>query len=513
MTDQPVRLRRVFFCTGYAPNGPDFFYDMFRRQVERYQRKFDVTGTVSPYQTDADGVCTHWSVELHSAHWSGQTHYTVLNWGDLVTEYMRRPKLITWLLKFIYVVDAVVTGTYFRLCRLNWRFGVVCTYPSLAVVLLLVLAWIVASGSHTLGQSWGVDGGLNYGVAALLGCATFMIGYWLLSLKHFLHLLVTDGVFSLQHARSPCEAYSQRVDEFAERIVTAIHESKDDEVLIVGHSSGSFCTVEILARALRMDPKLMESGPRVSLLTVGANLPLVGCHPKAQRFRDDLALVATEKHLFWLEYQAKQDLLNFPQFDPVRDLPSVNLTRPQMNPVVYSACIHKSLSPANYRRLRFNCFRLHYQFILAVDRLVPCDYMMIVAGPASLEHRGLNPQSAMEMCHGVDHWAGSEEELQPWLPLPPGRRQDGESVTSVELTPPRSGLRRTVVRQLLAVALSFVAGVIFAESLPHQEPPQEDGWSSGQERQPYSGEANNEQPQQTKGFVSEQQRPTWRKDS
>ena len=52
---------------------------------------------------------------------------------------------------------------------------------------------------------------------------------------------------------------------------------------IVGHSSGSFLGIELLARALKLDPSLGRHGPRVVLLTLGANFPIVGFHKASQR--------------------------------------------------------------------------------------------------------------------------------------------------------------------------------------------------------------------------------------
>ena len=39
------------------------------------------------------------------------------------------------------------------------------------------------------------------------------------------------------------------------------------------------------------------------------------------------------------------------------------------------------LSPDFYRRIRFNFFRLHYQFIMANDQRAPYDYFMLAAVP------------------------------------------------------------------------------------------------------------------------------------
>ena len=64
--------------------------------------------------------------------------------------------------------------------------------------------------------------------------------------------------------------------------------SDAQEIVLVGHSSGSFLGTEILARALERDPDLGRHGPRIVLLTLGGNYPIVGFHRAANFFRDHL---------------------------------------------------------------------------------------------------------------------------------------------------------------------------------------------------------------------------------
>ncbi len=61
------------------------------------------------------------------------------------------------------------------------------------------------------------------------------------------------------------------MEVFAGYLVDAVRGSDADEVVIVGHSSGSFLAVDVLDRALARDPALGRRGPRVALLTIGAN--------------------------------------------------------------------------------------------------------------------------------------------------------------------------------------------------------------------------------------------------
>jgi hypothetical protein len=43
------------------------------------------------------------------------------------------------------------------------------------------------------------------------------------------------------------------------------------------------------------------------------------------------------------------------------------------------------LAPEFYGKLRWNLFRMHYQFIMANDMRAPYEYMMLVCGPVAVE--------------------------------------------------------------------------------------------------------------------------------
>jgi len=70
--------------------------------------------------------------------------------------------------------------------------------------------------------------------------------------------------------------WDQRLDRFADYLCKVVRDSEAEEIVLVGHSSGSFLGTEILARALKRDPALGRHGRRVVLLTLGGNYPIVG---------------------------------------------------------------------------------------------------------------------------------------------------------------------------------------------------------------------------------------------
>lgn len=74
----------------------------------------------------------------------------------------------------------------------------------------------------------------------------------------------------------------------------------------------------------------------------------------------------------------------------------------QLWPLVISAAFSKTLSPARWKTLRRQYFRLHFQYLCAFDnlrgRLADYDYFRITAGPMTLAERfKRRPASANRM--------------------------------------------------------------------------------------------------------------------
>ena len=139
-----------------------------------------------------------------------------------------------------------------------------------------------------------------------------------------------------------------------------------------------------MARALELDPELGHHGPRVVLLTPGSLMPGIGLHRGATRVHRDIARVAVEPSILWIDVQARADVLNFYNFDPVAGI-GVDAGAQRCNPLIWTVRLRDMLAPEFYSKLRWNLFRMHYQFIMANDMRAPYEYMMLVCGPLPVE--------------------------------------------------------------------------------------------------------------------------------
>jgi hypothetical protein len=187
-----------------------------------------------------------------------------------------------------------------------------------------------------------------------------------------------------QHARGDPSCFDAPVDACARRIVAAAAENAADELLVIGHSGGGMLAPIVLARALELDPDVGRRGPRLVMLTLGSLMPGAALHPEAARMREVVRRIATEPSVRWIDCQARKDILNFWDFDPVEGI-GVHLDSERRNPTIWQVRFRDMLLPDFYRRLRWNLFRMHYQFIMANDKQSPYDYLMLVAGPAAVE--------------------------------------------------------------------------------------------------------------------------------
>jgi len=159
-------------------------------------------------------------------------------------------------------------GTWWQMYCLSWPPAVAVFTPFLLVCFLLIgvpllaLAggWLVASGLQSIGA------GL---AAGLLGAVALWLAGRRIEARYSMYWMMRSYAFTAQQARGEVPDLEQRLDALARRLVERVQARDDDEVLVVGHSSGAIMAASIMARALRLSPTLASGRTRVALLTVG----------------------------------------------------------------------------------------------------------------------------------------------------------------------------------------------------------------------------------------------------
>jgi hypothetical protein len=148
--------------------------------------------------------------------------------------------------------------------------------------------------------------------------------------------------------------------------------------------------IDLLDRALRHDATLGRRGAPVALFSVGSSILKIGLHRGATRFHAAVERVASAPGVFWAEYQALTDVMNFYKTDPVAEM---RLTATS-HPVVRIVRIKQMLDPSAYRRIKRNLFRVHCQFVSGNDRRAAYDFFVALCGPLSARRQAALPEGA-----------------------------------------------------------------------------------------------------------------------
>jgi pimeloyl-ACP methyl ester carboxylesterase len=391
MEDAPLRVRHrhVIYVQGYDPRGLAVYYRMFAGEYARSCTLHGLAGDVTRPVGVPGRFADRWSYGTRGDGWEVRTTYDFLRWDDIIRRDFARP---TWwkLLQMVGILlRTIVNGVWLRILRAHWRFALFAIYP---LVLLLLFA-ALAAGLGALGASAAsaLVSPLPAVLGALVAAAAFVFLLRVTESRTRLLYLCDDIVSTQQYAHQRRPDWEERFQEFAAHVTDVLRTTDADEVVLVGHSSGSYVAVDVLARALALDPGLGSHGPRLALLTIGANLPIVGFHRRAQWFRDRLARLAVEPAVAWVDYQSRHDIMNFWHFDPI-DGHRIVLPAKRRNPTVVSASFRRAMAAEGFWLRRFHFFRLHFQFLCANERPGSTyDYYLICCGPDDLVTRATRP--------------------------------------------------------------------------------------------------------------------------
>jgi len=369
MTDAVIRKRRVFHLPGYDPAPPTAVKQRFARELGRFEKTWSVQASVADGPDD-----TNWRVTASAPNWQVDTHYRLVDWSDVIEAAAEKPMWLRIPHGLLAFVDFAVNALP-RYLRANWRYAGFFLYPFVMFAALAALA--VSIGRYAASAS----GYLLVGIAVAL--AIFALLWQWPGRRFFLHLLFDDWIFSRDYVRHGDRAVEAKLDRTARELVDVARKSEADEIVVVGHSLGAALAIDLLDRALKLEPMLGRTGPRVALISVGSSTLKIGLHSSASRFRASAERVASAPGIFWGDYQAISDIMNFYKRDPLAamGLPAHGV------PLVRMVRIRHMLDPEIYRRIRYRPLRMHLQFVSGNNLRNAYDYFMLVCGPLSAERQ------------------------------------------------------------------------------------------------------------------------------
>ncbi|MEL6682793.1 MAG: hypothetical protein AAFQ09_09125 [Pseudomonadota bacterium] len=404
----PVSQRRVFHIPGYDPMPPRRYRELYRSESAAQAKisGYDISVHAGPAEDTFN-----WAVKARMDGQDVVSRVDVLVWSDIVRDSMAQsiPATYWQLVQTAWIY--ITTGTLRRLMWMRKGPVIAALYPVAMLLAQLAVAvwvgtilgrwveagvmWLLSLTGLTKGAFFTVVGtiatGLGYAIWAMV---MFVIMRWFKSLdnKLFAYYLMHDYAFSSRLMGKNPPELEARMKVFGDEIATALAGSVD-EILVVGHSSGAHLAVSILADLLR-DGRVPKDGPKLAFLSLGQVVPMMSFLPKARRLRSDLAYLATQEAITWVDVSAPGDGCCFALCDPVA---VTGVTPPGKKwPLVISAAFTQSLSPKRWKALRWRFFRLHFQYLCAFDQPKDYDYFQITAGPKTLadRYRGRGPSAS-----------------------------------------------------------------------------------------------------------------------
>lgn len=395
-----VARRRVFYIPGYDPYPPRRYRELYRAESAK---QAEISGYTIEQSTEPSE--TGWRVRAEIDGARVQSKIDVLVWNDLVQGSMTAGIAGTYLALLRTAWVYLSTGTLWRLSWLAKGPVIAALYPVLmllgqlavAVAIGAVLASLAASavmaGVEGFASVTGMDTkapGFGWAWAGVFW-AVFLLVFGLMlrwfkghDKRTYAYYLMQDYAYTASRRGAYPDEIEARLIEFRHRVEAALRDDVD-EVLIVGHSSGAWMAVSLVADLVRAR-RFRTGGPALSLLTLGQVIPMVSFLPEARRLRRDLRLLSASEDIAWLDVSAPGDGCSFALSDPVA-VSGVAPEAGQRWPIVISAAFSQTLAPETFARLKRRYFRLHFQYLCAFDRPGDYDYFRITAGPLTLGER------------------------------------------------------------------------------------------------------------------------------
>lgn len=378
-----MRKRCVFYVSGFDPKGAAHYYTLYKHEAARQAEISGISIAGGRRQKTEEGN-SFWICTAQLPDGLVETRYEFLRWDDIVREHWPRSTAILTKDLISTSLLNLRTGALWRMFKLAWPpvlaiflpFVLLCAVVVLTPVLIALVVWATPT-------SWG-------GWAAGLACLAAG-GGWLglarqLEKKFNMVWLLRSYAFTARQAQGLVPQLDRRLEQHAETLLARINTQVDDEVLIVGHSSGATMAATVLANALRRDSKLGGHGPTVSFLTLGQCMPLLSNLPMATRFHGDLQCLANAREIDWIDFSAPPDGCCFALVNPLLDSGKEGDKRTGW-PKLLSPRFAEMFDPHEYAAIRDDRFRCHFQYLMASKKPVPFDYFAITAGNQTLAYR------------------------------------------------------------------------------------------------------------------------------
>ncbi len=150
-----VQHRHIIYIQGYDPRGLAQYYRMFRTELRKFGRLYQLSATMSRPKVAADDEMASWTIETKADDWQTRTNYDFLRFEDFIQRDLASPIWRTVFHAVWIYWRMVFAGTIARFAKANWRFATFVTYPHFVLLLEALgaagMAFVFRKGLDALG--------------------------------------------------------------------------------------------------------------------------------------------------------------------------------------------------------------------------------------------------------------------------------------------------------------------------------------------------------------------------
>jgi hypothetical protein len=363
-----VKKRVVYYLSGFDPRGVRWYHSLYKEHAAKQSQINGMVISVGP-RKKLHNHLFEWKIESTDHDCKVETDYRFMSWDDIIRQEWSS-EIMTYYKDVIYCIVAYIfTGLVWSFAKASPKQMMAAFYPVIYLLGGLAAALYGAMIVFDIVGGWiGAASGIAVALTILVAMERFgnHIGvFWLLRIY----------VFSVRWGRGEVDAIEKRLDHFANEISKSLlEENEADEVLLISHSVGTILSVSALARAL----KKSETGwEKFSMITLGECIPLLSFQPKAIHYRSELASIALNSKILWIDYTSPIDGACFPLHNYIKSSEISNIA---VNFQLKSTRFHTLFDKIKYKQLRKDWYATHFLYLMSTQKEGSYDFYKFTAG-------------------------------------------------------------------------------------------------------------------------------------
>ena len=214
-----VQHRHIIYIQGYDPRGLAQYYRMFRTELRKFGRLYQLQATISRPKVAADDEIASWTIDTKADDWQTRTAYDFLRFEDFIQQDLASPIWRTVFSAVWIYWRLVFAGTIARFGKANWRFATFITYPHLMLLLeaacAAAIAFVFEKGLNALGIP------NIFSIAAATALFVALLGIVLKYTENATYVLylLCDTIWTWEFSHRERPEWDQRIDRFAQHLV------------------------------------------------------------------------------------------------------------------------------------------------------------------------------------------------------------------------------------------------------------------------------------------------------